>query len=135
MPGKISQRCIVCEAEYFVYPGHVGKRKYCSRKCNSVHKTGVQISPRVIKNCPVCDTKFHVTVARTHRRLTCSKKCRYQYQRKVIRPSPEVLADEIKFTSLRALGRKYGVRDNTVRKWAKRYGLIDQYVLVTEETS
>jgi hypothetical protein len=42
-------------------------------------------------------------------------------QRKVERPSYEVLKKEIEETSYCAVGRKYGVSDNAVRKWLKFY--------------
>jgi hypothetical protein len=40
-------------------------------------------------------------------------------KRKVIRPSFEVLMSEIKELGYSAVGRKYGVSDNAVRKWVK----------------
>jgi len=43
--------------------------------------------------------------------------------RKVERPSKEILEDEIKNNSLLSLGRKYGVSDNAIRKWCKSYGI------------
>lgn len=43
--------------------------------------------------------------------------------RKVDRPSKEVLEKEIESNSWSALGKKYGVSDNAVRKWAKSYGI------------
>lgn len=46
---------------------------------------------------------------------TCYKKT----QRKVERPSKEQLLKELKESSYLAVGRKYGVSDNTVRKWLK----------------
>jgi integrase len=42
-------------------------------------------------------------------------------KRKVIRPSLEVLMSEIKELGYSAVGRKYGVSDNAVRKWVKGY--------------
>jgi hypothetical protein len=42
-------------------------------------------------------------------------------QRKVERPSYEVLLEEIKSNSFLAMGRKYGVSDNAIRKWIKSY--------------
>ena len=49
--------------------------------------------------------------------------CNGKIQRKVERPSKEVLYQEIKMTSFSAVGRKYGVSDNAIRKWCKTYGL------------
>jgi len=40
-------------------------------------------------------------------------------RRKVTRPSKEQLLDDLKKMSWLAVGRKYGVSDNAVRKWMK----------------
>ena len=51
---------------------------------------------------------------------------RYRERFKVIsrqpRPSREVLAEDLKMLTWTELGRKYGVTDNAVRKWARKYG-------------
>ena len=41
--------------------------------------------------------------------------------RKVERPPYEKLLEEIETTSYLAIGRKYGVSDNAVRKWVRFY--------------
>jgi hypothetical protein len=41
--------------------------------------------------------------------------------RKVERPPYEQLLEEIEATSYLAVGRKYGVSDNAVRKWIRWY--------------
>jgi transposase-like protein len=41
--------------------------------------------------------------------------------RKVERPPYERLLEEIEVTSYLAVGRKYGVSDNAVRKWVRWY--------------
>lgn len=59
-------------------------------------------------------------------RLYCTKKCAASNRkRKVDRPSCAQLAADIKEMSWCAVGRKYGVSDNAVRKWARSYKLID----------
>jgi transposase-like protein len=42
-------------------------------------------------------------------------------RRKVERPSYEQLLGELREMSWVAIGRKYGVSDNAVRKWLRRY--------------
>lgn len=54
----------------------------------------------------------------------CSVECRAKASRKVERPTKLELKKLIKDHSWLALGRKFGVADNTVRKWAKKYGLL-----------
>ena len=41
--------------------------------------------------------------------------------RKVERPSYEQLLDDVRTMSFLAVGRKYGVTDNAVRKWIRWY--------------
>lgn len=54
----------------------------------------------------------------------CSPKCSSECQRKVQRPEKSELEKEVNQFSWRALGRKYGVTDNTIRKWVKHYELV-----------
>lgn len=72
------------------------------------------------KVCPICKATF---VGKT--RKYCSQKCSHFGQRKVRRPTRKNLEDEmLKSTSFLALGRRYGVSDNAVRKWVVQYGLV-----------
>lgn len=43
--------------------------------------------------------------------------------RVVERPAKEELADAIQRESFKSLSRRYGVADNTIRKWCKQYGI------------
>lgn len=54
--------------------------------------------------------------------LMCNK-CDKFYRRKVQRPSYEQLLREIEESNYTEVGRKYGVSDNTIRKWIKYYKL------------
>lgn len=56
----------------------------------------------------------------------CSQECSHMAQRQTTHPSAEQLGLEIKEFSWTALGKKYGVSDNAVRKWAKKY---EDYIL------
>ena len=51
--------------------------------------------------------------------IRCNK-CRRINDRKVVRPSLDILLEEIKELGYRGCGRKYGVSDNSIRKWLKR---------------
>ena len=48
----------------------------------------------------------------------------HEQTRKVVRPSREELEKLIQNNTWTAIGRMFGVSDNAVRKWAKRYGII-----------
>lgn len=56
----------------------------------------------------------------------CSTNCRNIFgnlsrPRKVSRPSYQQLLDDMKTLSFTAIGKKYGVSDNAIRKWIKLY--------------
>lgn len=71
--------------------------------------------------CPQC----HRTFSNGNKYANfCSLSCSAKAQARVIRPEKNVLAEEIYKISWKALGRKYGVSDNAVRKWARSYELI-----------
>jgi HNH endonuclease len=80
--------------------------------------------------CPSCGEKF---VPRNLRHRYCSQKCwgavkslalrgvPHPEARKVERPSYEQLMAEVSSMSFLAVGRKYGVSDNAIRKWIRWY--------------
>ncbi len=45
-------------------------------------------------------------------------------KRKFIRPSKEILEKEIIHSPMVEIGKKYGVSDNSIRKWCKCYGIM-----------
>lgn len=52
--------------------------------------------------------------------IACSPECSAVKRRKIKeRPSKEQLVEELKITSYVQIGKKYGVSDNTIRKWLK----------------
>lgn len=53
----------------------------------------------------------------------CSTECASQSKRKVVRPNKAILEAEILQNSLVAIGKKYGVTHNAVKKWAISYGI------------
>jgi HNH endonuclease len=83
-----------------------------------------------IRNCKRCGKEFQAQY-RDHRYCSHSCGCRWDRVRlrgkpkpairRVTRPSYEQLLAEIEATSYCAVGRKYGVSDNAVRKWVKFY--------------
>jgi hypothetical protein len=77
--------------------------------------------------CPRCSKAFLV---RDRRQRYCSRACGIRWDRRGVtrpgarkaeRPPYEQLVAEIAATSWRAVGRKYGVSDNAVRKWVRAY--------------
>jgi len=53
----------------------------------------------------------------------CSQKCAHKQQERVQRPTKEMLIDLIKINPLVQIGKKFGVSDNAIRKWAKSYNI------------
>lgn len=68
-------------------------------------------------NCPICDKDVYGT-------KYCSQICAKKARRKVIRPSKDELAEMLLESNYCAVSRKYGVSDNTVRKWARSYEIL-----------
>lgn len=83
-----------------------------------------------IRTCKRCGGEF---VAKYRRHRYCSRACGVRWDRSVLRGKPhldqrrverppyEQLILEIETTSCLAVGRKYGVSDNAVRKWVRFY--------------
>lgn len=70
--------------------------------------------------CPVCNATLQGNNYRY-----CSLKCLRVAQASTKMPSKEQLIKDLsEKVSWRALGKKYGVSDNAVRKWARKYGLL-----------
>ena len=69
----------------------------------------------LLNNCPICGGRC------TNK--YCSQKCYYIGKRKVTPPSKKELEVLIKTTSFLQIGKMYGVSDNAVRKWCKKYNL------------
>lgn len=83
-----------------------------------------------LRSCKHCAREF-VAKYRRHRYCSHACGCRWDrsqlrgiphpHARKVQRPPYEQLLEEIEATSYLAVGRKYGVSDNAVRKWILFY--------------
>jgi len=67
--------------------------------------------------CPKCKKNVYGT-------KYCSVECASFNRRKTSHPRKKTLAKMLKDMSYCAIGRKYNVSDNAVRKWAKKYDLI-----------
>lgn len=71
-----------------------------------------------IKICPTCNKEFE-TIEETY----CSWKCSGRAHRKVERPTKEELEELINNNPWTKIGNIYGVSDNSVKKWARAYGI------------
>ena len=77
--------------------------------------------------CPTCGKRFELSMGRAKpqiERFCCSVECRGIADRKVKRPDSERLFQLMRDVgNWCALGRMFGVSDNAVRMWARRYQL------------
>jgi hypothetical protein len=83
--------------------------------------------PRLQRECARCGERFW---PRSAQQRYCGRECGQRspgrclprpQARKVIRPPYEQLAAELAASNYSAVGRKYGVSDNAVRKWLRAY--------------
>ena len=103
---------IVCPNCAATLSTHCGKNKPCDR---------------VELECARCGRTF---VRRHRSQRYCSRACGTRWERtprprlaarRAERPPYEQLVQEIAATSYVAVGRKYGVSDNAIRKWVRAY--------------
>lgn len=79
--------------------------------------------------CPNCHTQTPTYAGKSSRVKKSNKNPEWRKEprlnnRKVIWPTKEELEKLLKTHSYVKIGNMYGVSDNAVRKWAKKYGLI-----------
>jgi len=90
----------------------------------ALHKYGMSAVGDLIK-CKFCGTEI---VAARDGQSTCSKECRRQLNIKnrkcKNRPSKEELKELISKLPWTKIGQMYSVTGNSVRKWARSYGLM-----------
>ena len=90
----------------------VGILKAPKIKIEVIKKVGILKAP-----------KSHKKVARGEDGLSDGERLRALNQRRVERPSKEVLSRLLQESNFTAIGRTYGVSDNAIRKWCKTYKL------------
>ena len=77
---------------------------------------------RAQRSCAYCDETFW---PKSRAQRFCSRQCGVRHNvpalRRVERPPYEQLVAELEASSFLAVGRKYGVSDNAIRKWLRAY--------------
>lgn len=103
---------------------------------NGIHNDNRYENLRIV--CPNCNAtlpthcgknmkkKYYCTCGNIKNKTsTYCNVCKKKLNRKVKRPPYEQLKKEIEETSYSAVGRKYSVSDNAIRKWIKFYEKVD----------
>lgn len=98
----------------------------CHREIHSVSGVGIMdlqrlIKPWMDKECCHCKKMFST---KQYDQKFCSPSCKQVSERRVVRPSKNELKVLMQTTSWIQLGRMFGVSDNAVRKWARKYDLL-----------
>jgi predicted nucleic acid-binding Zn ribbon protein len=74
--------------------------------------------PKAVRRCAICSLTLS-----SDQKKTCSDECRSQSRRRSERPSKEDLIVLLASSSVESVGRKFCVSGNSIRKWAKAYGI------------
>lgn len=73
---------------------------------------------------PKCKKEFEVKLRKNRERKYCCLKCSASMQRRSAVISKEELQKLINEKPMVQIGKMFGVSDNAVRKWAKKYGIL-----------
>jgi len=98
--------------------GYVGTGKKYGVSDNAIRKWIENYNKVNKKQCPVCGKTIWFSAS-------MCKECSDKNKRKIERPSFDVLKKEIEKNGYAAIGRKYKVTDNTIRKWMGYYEKVD----------
>lgn len=106
---------------------------FVSRSAHACYHNGGKLIPTAEPNVFDCKSAFNNRCIdcgvllydnKAERCVPCSRKVR----RKVERPDLETLLCDLKKLSFVKVSKKYGVCDNTIRKWLKAYGVDSKKV-------
>lgn len=120
------------------WPDIVKELKKCIALCRNchmeLHHPEYCLSDTPENACRILEFARHQTLLTTgsckqcgsdvYGTIFCSRECSALSQRRVIRPSKIELETELKTMTWVAMGKKYGVSDNTIKKWARGYKLL-----------
>ena len=109
--NRISNLEILCPNCHSLTPNYAGKNKK-SLKREALQKRRRKKYNEPKNECLVCGKLGYG-------KKYCSHSCSQLASRKVDRPTKKQLTNDLEKMSYTAVGRKYGVSDNTIRKWLK----------------
>lgn len=115
MKSEVDKCQLLCKNCHAETHWEIEQNKRLQRQTKQRHAAKI-----FLVTCLNCKLEFE----RNYNAKFCSINCRAKFRRKVERPNKELLAFELRNNSWVGVAKKYGVSDNCVRKWAKRYGLL-----------
>lgn len=114
--NRIENLQILCPSCHSLTPNYSGKnKKNPKRRKETTERNSYYSEPKYI-----CENCGKLGYGEKY----CSSECMHEKSRKVIWPAKEQLEKEIEIFSWVALGKKYNVSDNAIRKWARHYGIM-----------
>jgi hypothetical protein len=114
--NRIENLRIVCPNCAATLDTHCGRRARLEREERECRRCGAKFTPRVARQA-YCSSYCGQRWERKGRPILEARKVRE-------RPPYEQLLAEIAATSWSAVGRKYGVSDNAIRKWVRAHELV-----------
>lgn len=126
--NRIENLQVLCPNCHAYTDNYRGKNQ--KRTVDKTVKKGI-VSERIKKEkpkaiCEVCATEYEKLRESRPTRF-CSRACLNKHNTAGL-PSLETLTNDFKeFKNYSAVGRKYGVSDNAVRKWVKRLGVVTKF--------
>ena len=112
--------CRNCHGELH-YQENETKREELSKKLERHITERKPPKEKITKKCSQCKNLF--TAVHTNTKY-CSTKCAHRDSYRVPHPTPEQLQEDISNMTWVAMGKKYSVSNNAVKKWARKYNLI-----------
>ena len=94
----------------------------CNAQLETTNGKNANRRPKKIRQCPDCGARIYKTSTKCN---NCeNKKRRLEYQKKLKATiDRDTLKRLIRTTSFNKIGKMYGVSDNTIREWCKKYGI------------
>lgn len=112
--------CPNCHSQTDTFAGKSTRRKY-EEYDNEEFRNDCKVlkTTELKKKYGISET----TLCKICRRLLIDRKTDQPFKRKVVRPSKEELEIDINKMPMTHVGKKYGVSDNAVRKWCKKFNI------------
>lgn len=127
--------------EYFVnrpivYYRDKCKCKVCGKVLLNSEDINIHHKDKTLPIDKINETKNLITLCKdchyekhSKKRKVVDKTIKAPVSKSKIKPSKEILLEEIKTTPFTQLAKKYGVSDNAIRKWAKSYDIYEQRLI------